>query len=108
MHPFQKQNGLPVAQGLYDPRNEHDACGVGFVVNMHGKKSPQIVRQGLEILVNLTHRGACGCDPLTGDGAGILTQMPRRILSRLHWADQGHPIAAAGRLRRRQRLLPAG
>jgi glutamate synthase domain-containing protein 2/glutamate synthase domain-containing protein 1/glutamate synthase domain-containing protein 3 len=63
-------------EGLYDPAFEHDACGVGFVVNMHGEKSHQIVRQGLEILVNLTHRGACGCDPLTGDGAGILLQMP--------------------------------
>ncbi|HEY2881282.1 MAG TPA: glutamate synthase large subunit [Pirellulales bacterium] len=63
-------------EGLYDPATEHDACGVGFVVNMHGEKSHQIVRQGLEILVNLTHRGACGCDPLTGDGAGILLQMP--------------------------------
>jgi glutamate synthase domain-containing protein 2/glutamate synthase domain-containing protein 1/glutamate synthase domain-containing protein 3 len=61
---------------LYDPENEHDACGVGFVVHMHGEQSHQIVRSGLEILVNLTHRGACGCDPLTGDGAGILTQIP--------------------------------
>ena len=66
----------PPGQGLYDPANEHDACGVGFVVNMRGEKSHQIVRSGLEILVNLTHRGACGCDPLTGDGAGILTQIP--------------------------------
>ncbi len=63
-------------EGLYDPAFEHDACGVGFVVNMHGQKSHEIVWQGLEILVNLTHRGACGCDPLTGDGAGILIQMP--------------------------------
>lgn len=62
--------------GLYDPAHEHDACGVGFVVNIKGEKSHLIVQSGLEILVNLTHRGACGCDPLTGDGAGILTQMP--------------------------------
>jgi len=68
--------GLPPRQGLYDPANEHDACGVGFVVNLHGSKSHQIVRQGLEVLENLTHRGACGCDPLTGDGAGILIQTP--------------------------------
>ncbi|HWA99707.1 MAG TPA: glutamate synthase subunit alpha, partial [Pirellulales bacterium] len=61
---------------LYDPANEHDACGVGFVVDMHGRKSHQIVRSGLQILVNLTHRGACGCDPTTGDGAGILVQIP--------------------------------
>ncbi|HEX3871766.1 MAG TPA: glutamate synthase central domain-containing protein, partial [Pirellulales bacterium] len=63
-------------RGLYDPANEHDACGVGFVVDMHGRKSHEIVRSGLQILVNLAHRGACGCDPLTGDGAGILTQIP--------------------------------
>ena len=73
--------GLPPAQGLYDPANEHDACGVGFVVNMHGRKSHQIVRQGLEVLENLTHRGACGCDPLTGDGAGILLQMPQEFFA---------------------------
>ena len=71
--------GLPAAQGLYDPANEHDACGVGFVVNMHGRKSHGIVRQGLEVLENLTHRGACGCDPLTGDGAGILIQLPQEF-----------------------------
>ena len=70
-----------VCEGLYDPAFEHDACGVGFVVNMHGEKSHQIVRQGLEILVNLTHRGACGCDPLTGDGAGILVQMPHEFFA---------------------------
>jgi glutamate synthase domain-containing protein 2/glutamate synthase domain-containing protein 1/glutamate synthase domain-containing protein 3 len=73
--------GLPPAQGLYDPANEHDACGVGFVVNLHGRKSHQIVRQGLEVLENLTHRGACGCDPLTGDGAGILLQMPQEFFA---------------------------
>jgi glutamate synthase (ferredoxin) len=73
---LKRQYGLPDAQGLYDPANEHDACGVGFVVNMHGKRSHEIVRSGLQILVNLAHRGACGCDPLTGDGAGILVQIP--------------------------------
>ena len=73
--------GLPPAQGLYDPAHEHDACGVGFVVNMHGRKSHRIVRQGLEVLENLTHRGACGCDPLTGDGAGILVQMPHEFFA---------------------------
>ncbi len=76
MPPVARNAGLPVREGLYDPANEHDACGVGFVVHMRGEKSHQIVRSGLEILVNLTHRGACGCDPLTGDGAGILTQIP--------------------------------
>ncbi|TIT00958.1 MAG: hypothetical protein E5W85_32915, partial [Mesorhizobium sp.] len=58
------------AHGLYDPRNEHDACGVGFIVNMKGVKSHQIVTDGLAVLENLTHRGAVGADPLMGDGAG--------------------------------------
>ncbi|MCX5750412.1 MAG: glutamate synthase large subunit [Candidatus Saganbacteria bacterium] len=64
------------AQGLYDPRFEHDSCGVGFVVNIKGKQSNEIVKQGLKILERLAHRGAVGADPKTGDGAGILLQMP--------------------------------
>jgi len=71
---------LPPKQGLYDPGNEHDACGVGFVANIKGKKSYEIVRQGLQILANLTHRGATGADPLEGDGAGILIQLPDAFL----------------------------
>jgi glutamate synthase domain-containing protein 2/glutamate synthase domain-containing protein 1/glutamate synthase domain-containing protein 3 len=67
-------------QGLYDPRFEHDACGVGFVVNMNGARSHTIIEQGLQILQNLAHRGACGCDPLTGDGAGMLVQLPHEFL----------------------------
>ena len=93
-------------EGLYDPATEHDACGVGFVVNMHGEKSHQIVRQGLEILVNLTHRGACGCDPLTGDGAGILRANAARIF-RGQIRGTKNSIAQAGRLRNRQRLSSA-
>ncbi len=69
-------NGFPPEQGLYDPANEHDACGVGFVVDIKNRKSHAIVKQGLEILVNLAHRGATGADPLAGDGAGILIQIP--------------------------------
>src|SRR5215831_16050526 len=69
-------------QGLYDPRFEHDACGVGFVVNVSGAKSRDIVEKGLTILANLEHRGACGCDPLTGDGAGILLQIPHAFLKK--------------------------
>ncbi|ADJ65396.1 glutamate synthase subunit alpha [Herbaspirillum seropedicae] len=64
------------AQGLYDPANEHDACGVGFIAHIKGKKSHSIVDQGLLILKNLDHRGAVGADPLMGDGAGILIQIP--------------------------------
>ncbi|MEJ1374432.1 MAG: glutamate synthase large subunit [Candidatus Sedimenticola sp. (ex Thyasira tokunagai)] len=70
------QGALPAKQGLYDPRNEHDACGVGFVANIKGQKSHKIVAQGLEILQRLTHRGAVGSDPRAGDGAGILIQIP--------------------------------
>src|SRR5258707_3745539 len=73
-------NGLPPKQGLYDPWFEHEACGVGFVVNVKGKKSHEIIRQGLRILINLNHRGACGCEANTGDGAGILMQMPHTFL----------------------------
>ncbi|HHO68956.1 MAG TPA: glutamate synthase large subunit [Gammaproteobacteria bacterium] len=71
---------LPRKSGLYDPRNEHDACGVGFVAHIKGEKSHAIVRQGLQILENLTHRGAVGADPLAGDGAGILLQIPDAFL----------------------------
>ena len=69
----------PAAQGLYHPQNEHDACGVGFICNLHGKKSHDIIHHALEILVRLTHRGASGSDPLTGDGAGILLQIPHKF-----------------------------
>lgn len=74
------KNKPPVKQGLYDPQFEHDACGVGFVVNIKGKKSHEIVSQALQVLINLDHRGACGCEPNTGDGAGILMQMPDSFL----------------------------
>ncbi len=74
--------GLPPKQGLYDPRHEHDACGIGFVADIKGRKSHDIVEKGLEVLVNLTHRGACGCDPETGDGAGLLLQMPHEFFVR--------------------------
>ncbi|MCA9400907.1 MAG: glutamate synthase large subunit [Candidatus Omnitrophica bacterium] len=66
----------PEKQGLYDPTFEHDSCGVGFIAHIKGQKSHEIVRNAIQILENLTHRGACGCDPRTGDGAGILVQMP--------------------------------
>ncbi len=69
-------------KGLYDPNYEHDACGVGFVVNMKGKKSHEIVEQALTILVNLDHRGACGCEANTGDGAGLLMQVPDKFLKK--------------------------
>jgi glutamate synthase (NADPH) large chain len=72
--------GEEPAQGLYDPAHEHDACGVGFVVHVRGQRSHAIVRQALRVLINLLHRGACGCEANTGDGAGILIQIPDRFL----------------------------
>src|SRR5215510_11507788 len=73
----------PHAVGLYDPRDEHDACGVGFVVDIKGRRSHDVVRKGLEVLINLLHRGACGCEANTGDGAGILIQMPDAFLRKV-------------------------
>ena len=74
---------LPGKQGLYDPNKEHDSCGVGFVANIKNRKSHEIVRNGLQILVNLDHRGAVGADPKAGDGSGILIQMPDAFLRAL-------------------------
>jgi glutamate synthase (NADPH/NADH) large chain len=81
---------VPGRQGLYDPRNEHDSCGVGFVANIKGRKSHDIIERGLQILVNLDHRGAVGADPLVGDGAGCLIQMPDALLR--DWAER-HELA---------------
>jgi glutamate synthase (NADPH/NADH) large chain len=85
----------PSAQGLYSPDNEHDACGVGFVAHIKGKKSHEIVEQGLLILKNLTHRGATGADPLAGDGAGILLQIPDAFF-REELLKQGITLPAPG------------
>jgi len=82
--------GLPAAQGLYHPAFEHDACGVGMICNMRGEKSHHIVEQAIQILENLTHRGACGCDETTGDGAGILMQMPHDFMKKVSAADGIH------------------
>jgi glutamate synthase (NADPH/NADH) large chain len=76
------KNGLPPAQGLYDPAHEHDACGIGFVASIRCQKSHDIILKGIQVLINLTHRGACGCDPETGDGAGILIQIPHKFFVR--------------------------
>jgi len=87
--------GFPTPQGLYDPRNEHDACGVGFVAHIKGGQSHAIVTQALEILKNLDHRGAVGADPLLGDGAGILIQLPDALFRK--WADkEGLTLPALG------------
>src|ERR1700732_3991974 len=84
--------GQPPAAGLYDPRHEHDACGVGFVVDIKGRKSHDIVRKSLQVLMNLAHRGACGCEVNTGDGAGILLQLPDKFLRKVAPA----PLPSAG------------
>jgi glutamate synthase (NADPH) large chain len=75
-------NGLPAAQGLYHPAHEHDACGIGFVASIAGNKSHDIISKGIQVLLNLAHRGACGCDPETGDGAGVLIQIPHKFFVR--------------------------
>ena len=87
--------GLPPKQGLYDPQHEKDACGVGFVVDIKGQRSHQIVQQGLQVLESLTHRGAQGCDPCTGDGAGILLQVPHEFFKRAA-KDCGIKLPGAG------------
>jgi len=85
----------PVAQGLYDPRHEHDACGVGFVANIKGRKSHAIIEQGLTVLRNLTHRGAVGWDPKLSDGSGLLIQIPDKLL-REDMARLGVKLPPAG------------
>src|SRR4026209_2173548 len=74
--------GLPAPHGLYDPARDKDSCGVGFIADIKGRKSHQIVEDALTILVNLEHRGAVGADPRAGDGAGILTQIPHKFFAR--------------------------
>ena len=85
----------PTAQGLYNPNHEHDACGVGFVAHIKGKKTHEIISQGLKILENLDHRGAVGADPLMGDGAGILIQIPD-ALYRAEMKKQGVNLPPVG------------
>lgn len=87
--------GYPASQGLYDPVNEHDACGVGMIARIKGERSHEMVRQSLEILEKLDHRGAVGADPLLGDGAGLLMQIPHALIRR--WAKaEGHDLPPEG------------
>src|SRR6202166_2540055 len=92
LYPFR---GDPPAQGLYNPQHEHDACGIGFVASIEGRKSHDIVMKGVQILINLAHRGACGCDAQTGDGAGILIQIPHAFFER-EAANMGFAVPAPG------------
>ncbi len=82
MYSLENRSELPSPQGLYNPAHEHDACGIGFVVNIKGAASHDIVLKGLQILQNLAHRGACGCDSETGDGAGVLIQIPHKFFAK--------------------------
>ena len=89
------RSGLPAPIGLYDPRYEHDACGVGMVVHMKGKASHKIIQMGLEMLENMNHRGACGCEENSGDGAGIMASMPDKFF-RKEAAKWGFKLPKAG------------
>ena len=86
----------PKAQGLYDPQNEHENCGIGLIVDMKGRKSHDIVKGALEICVNLDHRGGCGCDPITGDGAGIFIQLPHNFFKSICKTECGFDLPAEG------------
>src|SRR5580692_3141821 len=101
----QPQISAPPKQGLYDPQFEHDACGLGFVVNMKGKKSHGLVSDALKILVHLDHRGAVGCEPNTGDGAGILIQVPHEFFA-AEAVKLGFKLPAAGQYGVGQLFLP--
>ena len=80
---------LPEAQGLYNPANEHENCGIGFVAHIKGVPSHDIVRRGLEVLLNMDHRGATGADKTTGDGAGLLMQIPHEFITDVLRVDVG-------------------
>ena len=97
---MKERSHLNNKQGLYDPANEHDACGVGLVVNIHGGKSHDIVESALKVLENMRHRGAEGADNKTGDGAGILLQIPHEF-----YLIARHPRAGKGQVRNRAGLL---
>ncbi|MGK0176154.1 MAG: glutamate synthase (ferredoxin) [Lentimonas sp.] len=86
----------PKAQGLYDPKNEHENCGIGLIVDMKGRKSHDIVKGALEICVNLDHRGGCGCDPITGDGAGIFIQLPHNFFKAVCKTECGFEVPTEG------------
>src|SRR3954471_22445081 len=88
--------GPPPKQGLYDPAFEHDSCGVGFVAHIKGKRSHQILIDAEEVLRNMDHRGACGCEPNTGDGAGVLTALPHEFLRRVVKKELGAELPQPG------------
>ena len=92
--PAREHSWRPPAEGLYDPALEKDSCGVGFIANIKGKKSHQIVSDAISILCNLEHRGAVGADPRAGDGAGILVQIPHAFFERKATETRLHAAGA--------------
>ena len=89
-------HGLPPKHGLYDPAFEHDSCGVGFVAHIKGRRSHQIILDADEVLLSMDHRGACGCEANSGDGAGILTALPHEFLQKVAQADLGAELPPPG------------
>ena len=86
----------PKNQGLYESSNERENCGIGLIVDMKGRKSHDIVSGALEICVNLDHRGGCGCDPITGDGAGIFIQKPHKFFAKVLLDDHSITLPNEG------------
>lgn len=95
MKTSQNRAGFPEKQGMYDPAEEHDACGFGFIANIHNKPSHAIIEHALEIVQNLDHRGAIGADPLAGDGAGLLIQQPDKFHRKV-FGEKGIQLPALG------------
>ena len=93
----QQRTGPPEKQGLYDPANEHDSCGIGFVADIKGRRSHQIIEDADFVLRSMTHRGACGCEPNTGDGAGMLTALPHEFLTKVAREDLKADLPEPGR-----------
>ena len=93
----QRQYGFPSPHGLYDPANEKDSCGVGFVAHIKGQRSHQMVLDADHILRRMEHRGACGCEANTGDGAGMLTALPHEFLAKVAEADLGTQLPEPGK-----------
>ena len=98
--------GLPGPRGLYDPRHEKDSCGVGFIAHIKGERSHGIVLDAAEMLNRMTHRGACGCEPNTGDGAGFLTALPHEFLAGVAKSDLGVELPEPGRFAAGNNFLP--
>ncbi|MEK6249621.1 MAG: glutamate synthase subunit alpha, partial [Planctomycetales bacterium] len=103
---LRRRTGFPEKQGLYDPANEHDSCGVGFVAHIKGQRSHRIITDAEEVLRNMDHRGACGCEPNTGDGAGILTALPHEFLQKVVQADLGVVLPEPGQFAAGNIFLP--